>query len=83
MQKCEERGIDIFEAMLELACEMSDKLDRFMMLKEIATYLYPKRKALEVTVNEELAKQAAEFQELEKSAQIKMLEAEVKRLKSE
>lgn len=42
-------GLDIFEEMLKSLQMEQDNKARFDMAKEIAQYLYPKRKALEVT----------------------------------
>jgi hypothetical protein len=44
---CEEKGIDPFAALLEMAQDQSDKHLRFQALKEVCQYLYPKRKTLE------------------------------------
>lgn len=47
LDKCESRGIDPFDALLELAEESKDPGMRLAALKEICQYIYPKRKALE------------------------------------
>lgn len=49
MEKCEAKGVDVFELMLEYATEPCEPALRFQALKELCQYLYPKRKALEVT----------------------------------
>ena len=46
IEKCEAKGLDIWDAMLELALEASGT-DKFKMLSEMAQYVFPKRKALE------------------------------------
>lgn len=46
MKICEEKNLDVFEAMVEIAME-SENPNRFHSLKELAQYLYPKRKSLE------------------------------------
>lgn len=46
--KCERMGIDPFERLLELAND-SDKNIALAATREVAQYLYPKRKALEVS----------------------------------
>lgn len=52
MEKCERMGLDPFEALLQLA--KSTELDiRLSALKEICQYLYPKRKALEMSTSED------------------------------
>lgn len=47
MEKCEAKGVDVFEAMLEYVTQPSTMELRFAALKELCQYLYPKRKALE------------------------------------
>lgn len=45
---CEEKGLDVFESLVEIALDKDpENKDRFPALKELAQYLYPKRKALE------------------------------------
>lgn len=82
MEKCDAKGIDIFEAMLECCTESNNLLDRFRMYSEIAQYLYPKRRAMEVTgeMNLELSKQVEEIKKLTKEEKIEMLKQEAKRL---
>jgi hypothetical protein len=46
IQLCDEKGINPFAALLELAKHEQPEL-RLSALKEICQYLYPKRKALE------------------------------------
>lgn len=46
IEKCELKGLDIWEAMIELA-EAAQGIDRFKMLSEMAQYVFPKRKAIE------------------------------------
>lgn len=46
---CKKNGIDVFEAMVVLACEEKDKDKKFYRLSVIAEYLYAKRKAVEVS----------------------------------
>lgn len=46
MKICEERNLDVFESMVQIALE-SENPNRFPALKELAQYLYPKRKAIE------------------------------------
>lgn len=49
MAKCEARGIDVFDALLEYVVLPSSPEIRLSALKELCQYLYPKRKALEVS----------------------------------
>lgn len=85
MQKCEELGLDVFGTMVTLAMETDAPFEKFRMLTEIAGYLYPKRKALEVeaTVNMELAKKAEEYAAMTKEEQVILMEEELERLKGE
>lgn len=85
VQKCIDRGIDVFDELLQIAMTETNPLDRFKMFSEIAQYIYPKRKALEVeaNVNMDLARKAEEYASLDKHEQIKLMEAEIKRLKEE
>jgi hypothetical protein len=46
IEKCEARGLDIWEAMIELVLEAKGT-DKFKMLSEMAQYTFPKRKAIE------------------------------------
>lgn len=46
---CETKGLNVFEAMCELAKSSLDESTRIAMLKELAQYLYPKRKAIEIS----------------------------------
>lgn len=50
--KCDEMGLDVFGAMIEIAMNGDDE-QRFHMLKEIAQYIYPKRKAVELSNSED------------------------------
>lgn len=45
--KCEAHGFDPFEALLEMAQENIDPQIKLGALKEVCSYLYPKRKAIE------------------------------------
>lgn len=47
MDKCEARGVDVFDLMLEYVIHPCPMELRFSALKELCQYLYPKRKALE------------------------------------
>ena len=50
---CARHGLNPFEGMVKLALEADDINIRFNSLKEICQYLYPKRKALEVSSSNE------------------------------
>ncbi len=85
MQKCADKGVDIFDELLLIAMTTLTPMDRFRYFSDIAQYIYPKRKALEVdaNVNMDLAKKAQEYSELPKEEQIQLMEEEIKRLKAE
>lgn len=80
---CEAKGINPFEALLEMAMTSEDEGIRMQALKEVCQYVLPKRKAVEHTgvVNLELSKKAEEFAQLPRDEQIRLAEAEVLRLK--
>lgn len=46
-EKCRSKGIDVFEALLDIAINSPKEDNRLHALKDLANYLYPKRKALE------------------------------------
>ncbi len=46
--RCQERGIDVFDLLLEF-CGQAPAEMRLNAIKELMKYLYPQRKALEVT----------------------------------
>lgn len=47
LAKCEAKGVDVFELMLEYAIHPCEPTLRFQALKELCQYIYPKRKAIE------------------------------------
>lgn len=49
---CEKHGINVFEAMILGAKEVIDEKLRFQYLKELASYLYVKRTATELSSDE-------------------------------
>lgn len=51
MEKCEARGIDVFDLLLEYVVTPCPMELRFQALKELCQYLYPKRKALDISAN--------------------------------
>jgi hypothetical protein len=48
LEKCEELGLDPFKEMARIASDRADP-NQPMMLKELAQYLEPKKKAMEVS----------------------------------
>ncbi len=85
VQKCIDRGIDVFDELLQIAMTTVNPAERFKMFSEISQYLYPKRKALEIdgSINMELARKAEEISQLDKAEQIKLLRSEADRLEQE
>lgn len=53
MAICEKHNCNVFESMVILAVEEHNKDKKFDRLKEIAQYLYPKRKAVEHSGHQE------------------------------
>ena len=49
---CEKHGVDVFEAMVICATQATDIEVKFRFLSDLATYLYPKRKSIEVSADE-------------------------------
>lgn len=82
---CRRQGIDVFEEMVTIAANMKDPAARFSCWKEVAQYLYPKRRALEVSgdVDVDLAQKAQQVATMTTEDQIQLLETELKRLKGE
>ena len=82
MAMCEARGINLFEAFLEIIEDVNaDPNLRFSALKEAAQYVYPKRKAIEHSVDPQKMDAMEEFEKLPKEEQIKQLEGAIERLK--
>lgn len=83
LQKCEALGIDVFQAMLELAKEATDPDKKFAMLRDIAPYIQPKRSHIAHDIDPKTVEAVEQVNELSKEEQILLLESEVKRLKGE
>lgn len=49
LEKCEANGLDVFEALIELAMTDVNPDKRFEKMMKIAPYLYAQRRAVEVT----------------------------------
>ncbi len=75
LEICESKGFSPFEAMLELAID-GDK----DMLKEVSQYLYPKRKAIEHSVDPALAEAADRLEQMNREEKIALLKEELKKL---
>lgn len=76
-EKCERLGIDPFEALLQFA-NHPDPMYRLSALKEICQYLYPKRRAIEITdkVNPKALVHLEEFSQLSEQELMKVIETE-------
>lgn len=83
MAKCAERGIDVFQEMLDIAMSEAQKDKRFDKMERLAPYLYAKLRSMDLTVKSEVELQAEEFSKLPKEKQVALLESEAKRLKGE
>ena len=49
---CEKHGVNVFESMVILAVQAEEPKEKFQRLETIAKYLYPQRKAVEVSADE-------------------------------
>lgn len=47
MEKCEAKGVDVFDALLEYVYTPGDANTRLNAIKELMKYIYPQRKAIE------------------------------------
>lgn len=52
-EMCEKMGLNVFEGMIQIAIEDKDPDTRFDKLERIAPYLYPKRKSLDISSEDE------------------------------
>lgn len=75
---CEKHNFHPFEALLEIAKDVTHE-HRFPALKEIAQYLYPKRKAIEVSqdIDEDFLAAAKQFNAMNKDELMKVIQAEI------
>lgn len=82
LEKCEAMGIDLFEAMLELAKD-PDKAIRFAAIREASKYVYAQRKSLEHSGNldPKTVEAAEQIETMSKEQQILALEEELKKMK--
>lgn len=80
---CQAHGLDVFEEMVKATQAATTAGGKFGMLCELAQYLYPKRKATELTVKSEIDKAAEEFNALSPAKQAEILEIQVKKLRGE
>ncbi len=82
--KCEALNIDPFNDLLELAADRSlEDPIRLKALTEVCGYLYPKRKAVEVTnIDPKLQEAAENLNLMTDEEKIKLLEDQLKELKN-
>lgn len=77
--KCLDAGLDFFSELIKIAKDPEHK-DHFSAIKEGCQYLYPKKKALEVsgTLSQETMEKLKAFQEMPKDALLKIIQSEIK-----
>lgn len=80
---CAEQGIDVFYELLEMASSEMDTHKRFEKFKELAPYLYPKQRSIDVTMKSEIEAQAEAFEKLDPDKRAELLEVEAKRIRGE
>lgn len=80
---CEEKGINVFAELLDSAAAEEDPDKRFNKFRDIAPYLYAKKKEIEVDFDTDLARKAEEYAAMAKDEQLKLMKEEVKRIEKE
>lgn len=80
-KRCERMEADPFKAMIKFVKDETSKY-HYEACKELLPYLYPKRSAISVDIDPELAQSAEEILKATKEDKIAILEAELKELKS-
>jgi hypothetical protein len=75
-QTCERMGLNVAEAMIHLAINTEDELIKASMLKELASYLYAKKKAIEVSgsLGVDTSRQDAELAKLREQVKARISE---------
>lgn len=78
IESCEAAGVDFFEELIKIAKD-SNHPDHFAAIKEGCHYLYPKRKAVEVTnkYSEELIRKAEEIRNMSSEDLLKIVKEEI------
>lgn len=76
---CEAYNYHPFEALLKLTMETEEVNVKLQGLKELCQYLYPKRKALEISgdINLDLAREAEAVAKLSEEEQIEIMRRDV------
>lgn len=80
---CEELGIDVFKEMLQGAASEIDPDKRFNKFRDIAPYLYARKKEIELDIDMDLAKKAEEYASMPRDEQLKLMKEEVHRMETE
>lgn len=80
LERALERGVDPWEELLSI-CKHEDDTLRLAAVKEACSYLYAKKKSIELQYDPELAKEAEAIALLPEAEQIRLMELEIKRLK--
>lgn len=76
-------GFDPFDALCEMAKTTHGAL-KFQVVKEICQYVYPKKKALEITnVDPSLAEKAAQLSQMDDKELLNYIESETAKIKEE
>lgn len=80
--RCQDAGLDFFDELIKIGKDPLNK-DYFAAVREGCQYVYPKKKALEVSgdLNIQLATMAKEFSEMPKEELIKIIEEELRKSK--
>ncbi len=76
-ERCLARGIDIWDAMLDCANEAEDLTVKFVILKELAQYVYSKKRAIEITgeVDVAISRRAEEIKAMTPEERKKLAES--------
>lgn len=80
---CQARGLDVFGSMVEIALNEPDTALRLNALKDLATYLAPKKRSMDVTHLSEVDVANEEFEKMPLSKQAELLEQAAKRKRDE
>lgn len=75
-ETCDRMGLNVAEAMIHLAINAEDESIKASMLKELASYLYAKKKAIEVsgTLGIDTSRQDAELAKLREQVKARIQE---------
>ena len=84
LAKCEERGIDVFNLLLDMCVNAEREETRLAAMKEVGSYLYAKRKSLEHSgsLDPKIVEASEEIDQMSKEEQVELLEKTLKELKA-